>query len=158
LEGSTDNILALSIINTLAYFYLPKNSQTKACLFVEIFLLNQTWLNFINCNIEIESILITAEITIVPVGGSSGTSVSKEVAAAFDAIRMIIAITAKLTPMGTQIEAANINKVLNGIAVAHEAVKSLGVMRIISLIHIDERLDKQVTLKDKVDSVLNKLK
>ncbi|HEX9319415.1 MAG TPA: hypothetical protein VF884_10815 [Nitrososphaeraceae archaeon] len=31
-------------------------------------------------------------------------------------------------------------------------------MRIISLIHIDERLDKQVTLKDKVDSVLNKLK
>ncbi|HEX9319414.1 MAG TPA: hypothetical protein VF884_10810 [Nitrososphaeraceae archaeon] len=37
----------------------------------------------------------------VPVGGSSGTSVSKEVAAAFDAIGKISGITAKLTPMGT---------------------------------------------------------
>lgn len=102
--------------------------------------------------------MITAEISIVPIGTHSGTSVSNEVAAAFNAIRKISDITVNLTSMGTQIESDNILKVLNAIEVAHEAVKSLGVKRIVSIIHIDERLDKSDTLEDKVDSVMNKLK
>jgi uncharacterized protein YqgV (UPF0045/DUF77 family) len=68
--------------------------------------------------------MITAEISIVPVGTGSGTSMSKEIALAFD---------------------------------AHEAVKSSGTQRIISIVHIDERLDKEQNLDQKVDSVMDKL-
>jgi uncharacterized protein (TIGR00106 family) len=102
--------------------------------------------------------MLTAEVSVVPIGTHSGTSVSNEVAAAFDAIRKIRNIKVNLTPMGTQIESDNMQKVLNAIEAAHLAMKSLGVKRIVSMIHIDERLDKLHTLEDKVDSVMNKLK
>ena len=48
--------------------------------------------------------------------------------------------------------------ILNAINIAHEAVKSSGIKRIISIVHIDERLDKEQNLDQKVDSVINKLK
>src|SRR6186997_537927 len=77
---------------------------------------------------------IHAEISILPVGTSS-TSISKEVAAAFDAIRKTKDIkTTKLTAMGTQIEANNMKAILNSIEAAHQAVKSTGANRIISRI------------------------
>jgi uncharacterized protein (TIGR00106 family) len=100
---------------------------------------------------------IHAEISILPVGTSS-TSISKEVAAAFDAIRKTkdIKIT-KLTAMGTQIEANNMKAILNSIEAAHQAVKSTGAKRIISSIRIAERLDASRTLEDEVKSVTEKL-
>jgi uncharacterized protein (TIGR00106 family) len=98
-----------------------------------------------------------AEISIVPVGTSS-TSISKEVAAAFDAIRKTKDIkTTKLTAMGTQIEANNLRPILDAIEAAHEAVKSTGAKRIISSIRIAERLDASRTLEDEVGSVTEKL-
>jgi uncharacterized protein (TIGR00106 family) len=82
-----------------------------------------------------------AEISIIPVGTSS-TGISKEVAAAFDAISKIKDIkSTKLTAMGTQIEANNMTTILKAIEVAHQAVRSAGAKRIISIIHIAERLD-----------------
>ena len=100
---------------------------------------------------------IHAEISILPVGTSS-TSISKEVAAAFDAIRKTKDIkTTKLTAMGTQIEANNMKAILNSIEAAHKAVKSMGVKRIISSIRIAERLDASRTLEDEVKSVTEKL-
>jgi uncharacterized protein (TIGR00106 family) len=93
----------------------------------------------------------------VPVGTSS-TSISKEVAAAFDAIRKTKDIkTTKLTAMGTQIEANNLRPILDAIEAAHEAVKSTGAKRIISSIRIAERLDASRTLEDEVGSVTEKL-
>jgi uncharacterized protein (TIGR00106 family) len=98
-----------------------------------------------------------AEISIVPVGTNS-TSISKEVAAAFDAIRKTKDIkTIKLTAMGTQIEARNMRAILNAIEAAHEAVKSTGAKRIVSTIRIAERLDASRTLEDDVESVNEKL-
>jgi uncharacterized protein (TIGR00106 family) len=98
-----------------------------------------------------------AEISIVPVGTSS-TGISKEVAAAFDAIRKTKDIrTAKLTAMGTQIEANNMRAILNAIEADHEAVKLAGAKRIISTIRIAERLDASRTLEDDVESVKEKL-
>lgn len=76
---------------------------------------------------------IHAEISTVPVGTSS-TSISKEVAAAFDAIRKTKGIkTSKLTAMGTQLEANSMRPILDAIEAAHEAVKSTGAKRIISI-------------------------
>ena len=100
---------------------------------------------------------IHAEISILPLG-TADTSISKEVAAAFDAIRKTKGVkTAKLTAMGTQIEADNIKAILSSIEAAHQAVKSTGVKRIISSIRIAERLDASRTLEDEVKSVTEKL-
>jgi uncharacterized protein (TIGR00106 family) len=100
---------------------------------------------------------IHAEISILPIGTGS-TSISKEVAAAFDAIRKTKDIkTAKLTSMGTQIEANNMQAILKSIEAAHQAVKSTGAKRIISSIRIAERLDASRTLEDEVKSVTEKL-
>jgi uncharacterized protein (TIGR00106 family) len=100
---------------------------------------------------------IHAEISILPVG-TSNTSISKEVAAAFDAIRKTRDIkTTKLTAMGTQIEANDMKAILNSIEATHQAVKSTGAKRIISSIRIAERLDASRTLEDEVKSVTEKL-
>lgn len=99
-----------------------------------------------------------AEISIIPVGTSS-TSISKEVSAAFDAISTTKDIkNTKLTAMGTQIEANNMRAILNAIDAAHQAVKSTGAKRIISNIRIAERLDASRTLEDQVRSVTEKMK
>ena len=100
---------------------------------------------------------IHAEISIFPIGTSS-TSISKEVTAAFDAIRKTKDIkTAKLTPMGTQVEGNDIRAILNCIEAAHAAVKSTGAKRIVSSIRIAERLDASRTLEDEVKSVTERL-
>jgi len=100
---------------------------------------------------------IHAEISTVPVG-TSNTSISKEVAAAFDAIRKTKGIkTSKLTAMGTQLEANSMRPILDAIEAAHEAVKSTGAKRIISSIKIVERLDASRRLDDEIDSVIKKL-
>jgi uncharacterized protein (TIGR00106 family) len=94
--------------------------------------------------------MITAEISLVPVGSRSGTSMSKEIALAFDAIIKIKDLKATLTPLGTQIQSGSMVDILNAINIAHEAVKSSGIQRIISIMHIDERLDKEQNLDQKV--------
>jgi uncharacterized protein (TIGR00106 family) len=99
-----------------------------------------------------------AEISIVPIGTGS-TGISKEVAAAFDAIRKTKDIkTTKLTAMGTQIETNDMRAILNAIEAAHQAVKLTGAKRIISSIKIAERLDASKTLEDAVGSVTEKFK
>jgi len=99
---------------------------------------------------------IHAEISIVPIGTGS-TGISKEVAAAFDAIRKTKDIkTTKLTAMGTQVEANDMRAILNAIDAAHQAVKLTGAKRIISSIRIAERLDASKTLEDEVGSVTDK--
>ena len=100
---------------------------------------------------------VHAEISIVPISTSHDTSMSREVAAAFDAISKIKDLKATLTALGTQIEARDLGGVLQAIEVAHQAAKSAGALRVISTIRVDERLDKEQTLQDKVISVKQKL-
>lgn len=99
---------------------------------------------------------VHAEISVIPVG--SGTSMSKEVAASFAAIRRTKGVKATLTGLGTQIEARDIGTVLKAVAAAHRAIKKAGAARIISSVRIDERLDREQTLADKVRSVKRKLR
>lgn len=100
---------------------------------------------------------VHAEISIVPISGGRDTSMSKEVAAAFDAIRKTRNLKADLTALGTQVEAKDLGCVLQAVKAAHRAAKSAGAKRVISTVRIDERLDKTQTLQDKVKSVKRKL-
>jgi uncharacterized protein (TIGR00106 family) len=102
---------------------------------------------------------IHAEISIIPIGISSKTttSMSKEIAAAFDAIQKIKGLKTMLTPMGTQIESENFANILQAIEVAHQVVRTAGAKRIMSTIRIDERLDKSISLEEKVASVMEKI-
>jgi len=100
---------------------------------------------------------VNAEISIAPIG-TSDTSMGKEIAAAYDAIRNIRNLKkVTLTPMSTQVESDNLDDVFQAIHAAHNSVKSVGVKRIISIIRIDERLDKPNTLDEKVQSVKTKV-
>jgi|SRR5687768_15635642 uncharacterized protein (TIGR00106 family) len=101
---------------------------------------------------------VHAEISIVPISGSRDTSMSKEVAAAFDAIRKTKNLKANLTALGTQVEARDLGVVLQAVRAAHRAARAAGAKRVISTIRIDERTDKSQTLEDKVSSVRRKLK
>ena len=116
-----------------------------------------------------DQMVVHAEISVIPIGSATiisnelrekeikPTSMSKEIAVAFEAISQIKGIKVMLTSMGTQIESNNIQNVLKAVEVAHQAIKEIGVKRIISTIRIDERLDKAYTLEDKVKSVKEKL-
>ena len=102
---------------------------------------------------------IHAEISVIPIriGSETTTSMSKEIAAAFDAIQKIKGLKTMLTPMGTQIESNNFANILQAIEVAHQVVRTAGAKRIMSTIRIDERLDKSISLEEKVASVMEKI-
>ena len=111
---------------------------------------------------SLENPKVFAEISIIPLGKSHSTdamqtSISREIAFAFKAIKNIKGIKVNLNAMGTEIEANSIHDVLRSIEVAHQAIKDLGTKRIISTIRIDERLDKEETLEDRVNSVNEKM-
>lgn len=97
---------------------------------------------------------VHAEISVIPITGS--TSMSREVALAFAAIEKTKGVKATLTALGTQMEAEDVSAVLAAIKAAHAAVKKAGAARVISSIKIDERLDKEQSLKGKVRSVKRK--
>ena len=100
---------------------------------------------------------VNAEISIVPIG-TSDTSMSKEIAAAYDAIHNIKDLKKViLTPMSTQVESDNLDVVFQAIHAAHDSAKSVGAKRVISTIRIDERWDKPNTLDEKVQSVKTKV-
>jgi uncharacterized protein (TIGR00106 family) len=102
---------------------------------------------------------IHAEISVIPIRirSETSTSMSKEIAAAFDAIQKIKGLKTMLTPMGTQIESNNFANILQAIEVAHQVVRTAGAKRIMSTIRIDERLDKSISLEEKVESVMEKI-
>jgi len=99
-----------------------------------------------------------AEISVIPISSEAGTSMSKQVAAAYEAIRGVDGIRATLTPLGTQIEAESLDRVVQALTAAHAAVRKSGAERIISTIRIDERFDKNQSLEDKVESVKRALR
>jgi uncharacterized protein (TIGR00106 family) len=100
--------------------------------------------------------MITAEITIIPIG-TTGTSLSKYVAAAVAALESD-GIKYELTGMGTLLESDDLEKIFTAIRTAHEAVFKTGAERVATSIKIDERRDEDRTIKDKVSSVTQRLR
>jgi uncharacterized protein (TIGR00106 family) len=107
-------------------------------------------------NLEHRGRVVVAEISLVPMTKGK-VGMSDEIAVAFMAIKKIKGLKVTLTGMGTQIESPNLKTILDAIEAAHQAVKELGVSRIISTIRIDQRLDKMHTLEDRVRVVTRKL-
>lgn len=99
--------------------------------------------------------MITAELTIIPVG-TSGTSLSKYIAVAVEALNKN-GIKYELTGMGTLLECDSMETLFNAINDAHEAVFNAGIERVATSIKIDERRDLDKTIADKVSSVKQKI-
>jgi uncharacterized protein (TIGR00106 family) len=113
---------------------------------------------------NVRGVVVHAEVSLIPIGSSDpntgrkvSTSMSGEIAVAFDAISKVQGLKVILTPMGTLIESNNLSNIFRAIELAHQAVKDTGIKRIISTIRIDERIDASHTLEDKVESVKMKL-
>ena len=60
--------------------------------------------------------------------------------------------------MSTIFEAESIREALEAIGAAHEAVFKTGIKRVITSVRIDDRRDKRVRMRDKVESLMSKIK
>lgn len=100
--------------------------------------------------------MAVVEVSIVPIGTKS-TSVSKYVAAAEKALLAETSVKHSLTAMGTIIE-GDLDTIMSVIRKMHESVFSGDVQRVVTLVRIDDRRDKQGTIEGKVESVRKKLR
>jgi len=99
--------------------------------------------------------MISAELIVIPIG-TSGTSLSKYVAAAVAALDET-GIKYQVSGMGTLLEAENTDELFNAIKNAHEAIFNEGMDRVVTSVNIDDRRDRERTMADKVRSVEEKL-
>ena len=95
------------------------------------------------------------EVTIIPLG--TGTpSISKHLARALRALRGEKDIEYELTSMGTIIE-GELGKILGAARKMHEAVFGEGILRVETIIKIDDRRDKALSMKGKIESLQKEL-
>ena len=100
---------------------------------------------------------VMAELSVVPIGTGS-TELSTFVTEALRVIRKTKDVKWQLTPMGTIIETDSLDKLLNLVGEAHEALFKFGAKRVSTIIKIDDRRDVSgERMKKKVDSVLSKI-
>ena len=94
---------------------------------------------------------IVAEISVVPLGTGSAT-VSGYVAGCLDVLAKSRGIKYRLTPMGTILEGP-LDLVLKVTRDMHEVPFTRGAMRVVTTLKIDDRCDKKLTMKGKLDAV-----
>ena len=95
--------------------------------------------------------MLIAEISVVPIGtGTPG--VSRYVAKAVDELRKL-GLNPELTAMGTVFEAEDIAVILEALKKVHESVFAQGAVRVVTTLTIDERRDKEGSIKQKLRSV-----
>lgn len=94
---------------------------------------------------------IITEISTYPVG--VGTSLSKYVKQAVKVIENYPGIRVVHHPMGTVIEADNIDTILDVVKHAHNAIVEAGGERILTQVRIDDRRDKPRKMEDKVKAI-----
>ena len=102
----------------------------------------------------LENHKVVAEISITPLGkrysnGELPTSIRNELAISIAAIKKIKGIKVMVTGMSTQMEADSIQDILKAIEYAHLSLMDIGISRIISSIHIDERYDKSQAVEER---------
>jgi len=100
--------------------------------------------------------MIVAEVSIIPIGTSS-TSISDYVVESEKVLKNHSEISYKLTGMATEIEATNIDTLLNVIKEMHNAQINKGAKRVQTSLRIDDRRDKETDLNRKISSVQSKL-
>ena len=95
-----------------------------------------------------------AEITVVPSG--VGPSVSDYVVRAIRVLEKHKDVRFQLTPMGTVIE-GELDSILDVIRDIHNCAFDDRVRRVLTLVKIDDRRDKALTMEGKLSSVRSKL-
>lgn len=98
--------------------------------------------------------MAVAEITVIPSG--VGPSVSAYVAKAGRIIARHSGVKSQLTPMGTILE-GDLDDLLAIVKDVHSGMFGDGVERVYTIVRIDERRDKPLTMEGKVRSVESKL-
>jgi uncharacterized protein (TIGR00106 family) len=96
-----------------------------------------------------------AEVSVVPLGTKTA-SVSHYVARAIKILEQEKDMKYEITPMGTVIE-GDLDRILAVVKRMHEAVLREEVARVVTTVKIDDRRDKSLTMKGKLDSVRKKL-
>jgi uncharacterized protein (TIGR00106 family) len=96
--------------------------------------------------------MIQAEISIYPIATRT-TSVSFYIAKAIESIKDIENLRYSINSMGTVLESDNIDTVNKAVKSMTETVHNLGVSRVEVIIKIDSRIDKQVRMEEKVESI-----
>jgi len=100
---------------------------------------------------------VIAEFSIIPVG-QAGSSVSRYVAAAINALKNVKGLDFEVTPMGTILAAKDLDTIFEAVRQAHEAIIATGVKRVSSTLRIDDRRDKPRTMDDKVKAIKEYMK
>lgn len=95
------------------------------------------------------------EVTIAPMGTAT-PSISRYVAACHKVLTEAKDLKYQLTPMATVIE-GDLNRILEVIREMHEVSFAEGAQRVSTLIRIDDRRDKKLTMAGKVEAVISKL-
>lgn len=95
------------------------------------------------------------ELTIAPMG--TGTpSISQYVAACHKVLEQAQDLKYQLTPMSTIIE-GDLDRILEVVRQMHEVPFGAGAQRVSTLMRIDDRRDKELTMAGKIKAVTDKL-
>ena len=95
------------------------------------------------------------EISVVPLGTST-SSVSEYVASCIEVLKKEKGIRFELTAMGTIVEAESVRTLFRIAEKMHKEVFHKGIKRVVTSIKIDDRTDKPLHMKSKVESVIKK--
>jgi uncharacterized protein (TIGR00106 family) len=94
-------------------------------------------------------------VSVVPVGTGS-TSVSPYVARCHEILKHEKGIKYQLTPMATILE-GDLGAIMEVISKLHGVPFEKGAKRVLTTVVIDDRIDRELTMDGKVDSVRKKL-
>jgi uncharacterized protein (TIGR00106 family) len=97
---------------------------------------------------------VIAEVTVVPLGTSS-TSLSAYVAEVEKVLKRFPKLKSMLTPMSTILE-GEMAAVVEAVKAMHEVPFRMGAMRVSTTLRIDDRRDRESSMKGKLAAVRGK--
>ena len=100
--------------------------------------------------------MIQAEISIYPMATKT-TSLSFYIAKAIESIKNMDNLTYEINSMGTILESNEMDVINKASKNMIETVHHLGINRVEVIIKIDSRIDKQVTIKEKLKSIKDQM-
>ncbi len=99
--------------------------------------------------------MAVCSVEVVPLGTQS-PSVSSYVASCLKVLEGYPDLKYQLTPMSTVIE-GEVERIFEAVLKMHRVPFASGAQRVVTSLKVDERRDKELTMKGKVDAVQSKL-
>ncbi len=94
---------------------------------------------------------VIVELSVVPLGTAT-PAVSRYVAACLEPLKNAHDVRFQITPMGTVVEGP-LERVMELAIKMHEVPFSMGALRVVTTIKIDDRRDRMPRMEDKVAAV-----